>query len=238
MAQRKFAEIDVQLLTLLKNHNFNFKTVYDVGASNGTWSLRAGSVFPDAVFHLFDPLLGVQESYAARLKRVLEARPEFSLHRVALGDLYCPNGNFFVTEDGFGSTILNVDSTPGFMRCSVAIHPLDNYVADHRLPPPDLIKMDVQAGEIRILRGATQCLQQASALLLETWLYREYGPETPLLGDVIAYVSKFGFDLVEIGDRYYDETHKLTSIDALFLKRDALSERKGTLPLGDWVQRA
>jgi hypothetical protein len=125
----------------------------------------------------------------------------------------------------------------GFSRRSVLMHRLDNYVRDKGLPLPDFIKMDVQRGEFRILSAAEECLQHASALLLETWLYRAYGPGTPLLGEIIAYVDGFGFDLVEIGDRYYDETHKLLSVDALFLKHDALVERKGTLPLGDWVER-
>ena len=136
------------------------------------------------------------------------------------------------------SPIRNVNSAPGFVRRPVPIHRLDNYVAEHRLTFPDLIKMDVQGGEVRILSAATECLQHASALLLETWLYRVYGPKTPLLGEIIQYVREFGFDLVEFGDRYYDETHRLASIDALFLKRRALMERKGTLPLGDWVPRA
>jgi len=236
MAEREFAEIDVQLLTFLKNHRFKFNVIYDVGASDGTWSWHAANVLSEATFHLFDPLFGVQESYSAQLKRVLADRPDFILHRVALGDVSQPHASFFVTEDGYGSTIIDVNSVPGFVRRSVAVHRLDNYVAEHRLPFPDLIKMDVQAGEVGILSAATGCLQHASALLLETWLYREHGPKTPLLGEIVEYVREFGFDLVEFGDRYYDERHRLASIDAMFLKRRALTERKGTLPSGDWLR--
>jgi FkbM family methyltransferase len=237
MAQRKFAEIDVQLLQLLKKHRFEFNVVYDVGSSNGSWSWHASKVFPEADFHLFEPLVGIQESYSEHLKRVLQDSPKFTVHPIALGDVSSADASFFVTDDGFSSTTLNLAKVAGFSRKSVPMHRLDDYVRDKGLPLPDFIKMDVQGGELRILSAAEKCLQHASALLLETWLYKGYGPGTPLLGEILTYVNGFGFDLVEIGDRYYDETHKLVSVDALVLKHDDLVERKGTLPLGDWVER-
>jgi len=236
MAEREFAEIDVQLLTFLKNHRFKFNVIYDVGASDGTCSWHAANVFSEATFHLFDPLFGVQESYSAQLKRVLADRPDFILHRVALGDVSQPPRQLLRNRGRLRQHDNRRKLRAGFVRRSVAVHRLDNYVAEHRLPFPDLIKMDVQAGEVRILSAAMGCLQHASALLLETWLYREYGPKTPLLGEIVEYLREFGFDLVEFGDRYYDEKHRLASIDAMFLKRRALTERKGTLPSGDWLR--
>ena len=161
----------------------------------------------------------------------------FTVHPIALGN-QCSEVSLFVTEDGYGSTVLDVQNVSGFSRRAVAMHRLDKYVADRGLPLPDLIKMDVQGGELQILSAAQECLRHASALLLETWLYRSYGQQTPLQAEIIAYVSDFAFDLAEIGDRYYNETHQLVSVDALFLKQDELAERKGTLPPGDWVEES
>ena len=188
-------------------------------------------------FTSFEPLVGIQESYSELLKRLLHDRPQFTVHPIALGN-QSSEVSFFVTEDGYGSTVLEMPNVPGFSRRSVPMHRLDTYVADRGLPLPDLIKMDVQGGELRILSAADECLRHASALLLETWLYRSYGPQTPLLGEIIAYVSDFSFNLAEIGDRYYNETHQLISVDALFLKQDALARRKGTLPSGNWVEES
>lgn len=236
VTQRQFAEIDVQLVSLLKKHSFSFSTIYDVGSSNGLWSWNVAKVFPKADFHLFEPLVGIQESYSEYLGQVLQERPDFTVHPIALGDV-SSEVSFYVNQVGFGSTVLDVHDTPGFSRRSVPMHRLDNYVVDRGLPLPDLIKMDVQGGELRILLAAEECLKHASALLLETWLYRDYGPETPLLAELISYVGEFAFDLAEIGDRYYDDAHRLVSVDALFLKHAALAERKDTLPTGDWVER-
>ena len=44
---------------------------------------------------------------------------------------------------------------------------LDTLVKSKNYPYPDLIKIDVQGAELDIIKGASQCLENASYLILE-----------------------------------------------------------------------
>ena len=66
---------------------------------------------------------------------------------------------------------------------------LDAYIEHKRLPLPDVMKLDCQGAEEVILEGAVDCLRTADVVLLETWLTREYGPRTPLLTEIVAFLD-------------------------------------------------
>jgi FkbM family methyltransferase len=231
----EFAEVDVALHSVLRDAGLVAKVVYDIGAANAFWSTRVSDkVHPGAAFHLFEPLAETQASYAGYLKKNLSEHPGFTLHPVALGDR---DGTveFWTDPDGYSSTALAMKGVTGFSPKSVKMVRLDDYVERLRLPPPDVIKIDVQGFEEQILRNGVRCMQHATALQIETWFYRGYGPKTPLLSEIIDLVGEHGFDLVELGDRYYAGGHTLTSVDAYFVKREWAKARADRLPAGDWV---
>jgi hypothetical protein len=86
-----------------------------------------------------------------------------------------------------------------------------------QLPLPDIIKIDCQGAEDVIIRGGERVVRNAKVLFLETWFDRGlYGPATPLIGEMIELLQPLGYSLVEIGERFYDEKHRLYSADAFF----------------------
>jgi FkbM family methyltransferase len=232
----EFTEIDRRLLAELKRSGFYPKVVYDIGAAKGYWSGHVSdSVFPDAAYHLFEPLAET-EQYIEHLRRVAAGHPRFTVHCTALGATQ-GRVSFWTDAEQYGSTAIDITGEPGFTRRSVAMHRLDDYVADRRLSMPDLLKLDVQGFELEIFRGASRCLEHATALYVETWLSRAYGPPTPLLYEIQECLCNSGFDLIELGDRYYATGHALVSVDALFVKRSWTRAEGRELRPGDWVYR-
>jgi hypothetical protein len=104
----------------------------------------------------------------------------------------------------------------------VPVRRLDDVVSRLELPPADLIKMDVQGFELKILNGGELTCRQAKALMIETWLYRGYGPDTPLLGEIIDWMTGHDFRLVSFGDTYISPDMTLFSVDAFFLRNDLM----------------
>lgn len=234
-AQPQFADLDARILGTVRNAGFEAGTVYDIGASNAFWSVRiCDEVFPGAAFHLFEPLAETQASYSELLRSNLGGHPQFRLHPVALGDRE-GTVEFWTDSDGFSSTALNVQGVPGFARQNVRMVRLDDYVKREGLPLPDVIKIDVQGYEDRILRHGVRCMEHATVIQLEAWFYRGYGPRTPLLSEMIELLDSHGFDLAEIGDRCYVEARKLIHVDAFFLKREWARGAERRLAGGDWV---
>jgi hypothetical protein len=95
---------------------------------------------------------------------------------------------------------------------------LDDFVQANELPDPDFVKMDTQASEHLIITGGLQTIAKASVLLIETWLYRSYGPQCPLLGEIIDLVTPIGFVLFEFAGDYREPKGTLLSVDAVFTK--------------------
>jgi hypothetical protein len=70
---------------------------------------------------------------------------------------------------------------------------LDAVVNLKKMPPPDMIKMDVQGAELDVLKGAEETLKTAQHVILE--LQRvEYNKGAPLKDTVIEYMDGLGFD--------------------------------------------
>lgn len=219
MEKREWGSHDQDFIRNLTKAGIAIDSIYDIGASNGIWSWLMASVVPHATFDLFEPL--ESDQYAKNLANVLQARPDFRLHRIALGDeeTTLPLNLF---REHVGSTLLAMDWEGIVAKESVPVRRLDDVVATLKLPPADLIKMDVQGFELKILAGAEVTCRRAKALMIETWFYRDYGPSTPLLGEIIDWMSRHQFKLVSLGNAYVAPDMKLCSVDAYFLRDDLM----------------
>ena len=232
MAKREWASCDQDFIRNLIQAGITIDSIYDVGASNGGWSALMAKVIPHATFNLFEPL--ESDQYAAILAEVLRDRPDFRLHRVALGDEETTLRLNLFTNHG-GSSLIDSDWEGVVTKKPVPVRRLDDVVSSLKLPPADLIKMDVQGFELKILNGGENTCRQAKALMIETWLYRGYGPDTPLLGEIIDWMTEHNFKLVSLGDTYVSPDLTVFSVDAFFLRNDLIPvvARSGVTLMGD-----
>lgn len=219
MARRTWASYDQDFIRNLTTAGIAIDSIYDIGASNGFWSWHAAQVVPQATFNLFEPL--ESEQYAKDLAFVLRDRPDFRMHRIALGDEETTL-QFNLYREHVASSLIDSDWEGVVAKKPVRVQCLDNVVASLALPPADLIKMDVQGFELKILSGAEAVCRHTKALMIETWFYRGYGPGTPLLGEIIEWMTSHDFTLVSLGDTYVAPDRKLSSIDAFFLRNDLM----------------
>ena len=222
----------MRLLKQLMEFGYTPSVIYDVGASNGMWSKIIAEIYPNATYHLFEPLSDRLDAYRDRMAATLAAHPNFTLHKIGLGDANAIQ-DMAIFGNGVGSTFIEIDrikkqkqelQQSGHLAdiAEFQVRRLDDYVADAGLPAANLIKMDTQGYELAIIGGASETLRKADILVLETWLYRGYGATTPLLHELMPPLTDLGFVLTDFGDIYWAPGHKLTSIDAIFMRKDFL----------------
>ncbi len=206
----------------VREHGFRAKTVFDIGSSHGGWSYAISSLFPDADFHLFEPLADLKPDYRERNIQILAEKPKFVLHKVAIG---ARNGSITMISDpqGFGASTMAKRPFAQFQeRHRVPIFRLETFSDRFHLSQPEIVKMDLQGGELNALRGAKRLLEKIRIIQLEAWMYRAYSQKHPLLWELGRFLTKKQFCLVEIGDRFYSRRHQLIAFDAFFVREDVL----------------
>lgn len=186
------------------------RVIYDVGAAQGKWATLAASIWPNAHIVGFEP----NRVNKPLLEQVRNSLPRFEYLSCLLG---ASRQTVQYTEKG-NQTSLYDPTDSGSSRASADMLVLDELIAEHRIPPPDFIKLDVQGYELEVLRGASQALKTCEGLLLEVSFYREH-PEMPTVDEVIQFLRDREFrwfDVMGILRRPGDDA--LWQMDLYFLK--------------------
>jgi FkbM family methyltransferase len=133
---------------------------YDVGANCGHYTVAlapsVGTVFA------FEP---VEKTFAVLQRNVKRNNlSNVELLRLALGDETGKTTFYLYGSSGLSSSIKGPVSAESEEQ--VCIAKLDALFEAGRLPPPDVIKIDTEGGELFVLRGARTLLKKALPILL------------------------------------------------------------------------
>jgi FkbM family methyltransferase len=203
-----------QTLRRLAALGFAPEVIYDIGAFYGYWTKSAKKVFPAAQYVLFeanaDNAAKLTDSgerfFIAALTADEGAEKTFYLPKHAVG-----TGASFYREQSEHYTGDNLRAV------TVTTRRLDALVAEHGLPAPDLIKLDVQGAELDVLAGARDMLAHTSALIAELSLLA-HNERAPLIADVIGGIDRLGFRCADICDVLKGADGGVMQVDMLFVK--------------------
>jgi FkbM family methyltransferase len=220
---------ETNLFRAFKEAGFEPRVFFEVGSSNSGWSFQMADLFPAARFHLFEPLIDHKKFYRENTALILQERPDFRVHKVAVGDL---DGTIKMGVDatGYSASTLVMETNDTFTELiEVPIRRLDSLVFEQDLPRPEVLKIDVQGGELGVLIGAGSILDNVQLIQTEVWLMRRYGNQTPLFHEIIDYLSTKGFLLIGFGGCYYGDLHELYATDAFFARNELLARSAAKL---------
>lgn len=128
----------------------------DIGANLGFFSLMASKrVGPSGVVHSFEPVPAQYSHLVENLR--LNAATNVTAQPFALSDTD-GSMDFFVSKS-WNSGVHSLFALPDAVKTKVQVHTLDGYLASANVPPPTLIKMDVEGAETLVLRGAAGLLK-------------------------------------------------------------------------------
>ncbi|MBM3835341.1 MAG: FkbM family methyltransferase [Verrucomicrobia bacterium] len=203
------------------DEGFRPQIVYDIGAHAGGWSEMCQSIFRPRQCFLFEPLPEYQQKACARQPR---QDADWQIMPFALGDTEQVN-QMFVTQNNAASSMLapipgEVPSEWGTEvvgQQKVEVVTLDGLAARKALPSPDLVKIDVQGYEGRVIDGGKSVLSKAQRIIVEVSLRPLYS-EQALLWDVLNTITGWGFELEDMTETCREWAGRLWQTD-LWLKR-------------------
>jgi FkbM family methyltransferase len=194
-----YQDEDFVIETLLRETNPD-DVFWDIGANIGTHACYVGQKasctiaiepFPDNADQARTNLHLNNVDAEVRECALGESRGDARLTVPNTDECEAGVGTFSLLEDSVGDEAVNVEVIQG-----------DDLVSEHELPFPDVMKIDVEGGELSVLRGFRRGLDNARTVLVEVH------PRHVDLEEVIQLLESEGF-AVEILRQRNDETHLL-----------------------------
>jgi FkbM family methyltransferase len=197
----------------------NDLVVYDIGAADGVFSSCLAKLANVQAVHAFEPI----SSAFAELSARMQAHTQVTCHNVAVGDI---NGQtkIWVREGHRDSSSLlkmqelHKEEFPGlyaeYPECVTVVR-LDDYVREKRLPPPDVVKIDVQGYEDRVLHGGHDTIGKADYCILEISFLSLYNC-SPLFDDIYGQMRALGFRLVGVTGEAFGQSGRQLQVDGIF----------------------
>jgi len=186
---------------LLKRNGFDPKHVVDVGANHGNWIREAVNYFPGADYTLVEP----QDELKVHVQDLIDRGVH--VHWINAG-----------ASDHSGMLTLNVDprdcsstflQTPrtvkvAIRRVEVPVRTLNEIVASSSLPIPNMVKIDAEGFDLKVISGASDLLGKTDIFLAEVAVGPRDLENTALM--VIQKMADAGYRFIDI--TYVDRSPK------------------------------
>lgn len=179
--------------SLLKRYGFDPKHIIDVGANTGTWTRRALPFFPCAHYTLVEP----QDHLKAHIQDLLDRGCKITWIGAGVSD-HSGSLPFTISDREDSSTFLPPRVDAGSPRISVRVTTLNEIVSAASAPPPEMVKIDAEGFDLRVLAGASDLLGTTEIFFVEVTICSSGYENT--ITRVIHRMDEAGYKVVDITD--------------------------------------
>jgi FkbM family methyltransferase len=178
---------------LLRRLGFAPRHVVDVGANRGTWTRAAFKYFPNAVYTLVEP----QDHLRSYGQDLIAQGCKLKWINAGCGD-FSGTLPLFVSYRDDASTF--VDWHDGWQRITVPIMTLSEVVAFSGAGLPEMVKIDAEGFDLKVLAGASDLLGKTDIFLVEAVVCSIGGADENTIAEVVSFMAKAGYNLMDITD--------------------------------------
>ncbi len=209
------------MLSKLKKQGLEPRTIIDVGANVGQFSVAAAKTYDDIHIYSFEP----NPESVAKMRQNVKGLKQIQIFPVALG-YEKGEADFHVNAHSHSSSLLplakgHLDAFPeAFEKQTIKVNvcTLDEISPELELERPVLLKLDVQGFEAAVLSGATQTLKSVDYILVETSFKPLYKGEV-LFSQIMEMLNSHHFVFSRPVDSFSDDkTGEILQMDALFVR--------------------
>jgi FkbM family methyltransferase len=199
------------------------RTILDVGAHTGDTAALYAELFPRATVHCFEPAPASSAALAQRFAGSDRMKPVAAAASDRAG-----RKTFFVNQEAMTSSLfpagrhasawVDVNLMRNVERTEVDVVTIDDYARACGLDTIDILKMDIQGGELLALQGTTRMLERVAVRLVytEVLLVPLYEGQA-YFHDVYGFLARFGYTLFDLFNCERAPGGQVKWADALFM---------------------
>ena len=198
---------------------YNIKTIIDIGANKGQFTLAARYVFPEAQIISFEPLSAPAEKF----NKLFKNDEKVILHQSAIGTEKKTLA-MHVSKRDHSSSILPIGVKqasifPGTDEShteNITVSQLNRFISSSDLNLTTLLKIDVQGYELNALNGCIDLIDKFDYIYVECAFIELYEGQA-LADEVINYLAEYSFKLKGVYNTFYDKHGTAVQVDILFI---------------------
>jgi FkbM family methyltransferase len=208
---------------LLKEHGFAPTNIIDIGANRGAWTRAAVRFFPDARYTLVEP----QGDLKVHVRDLVDAGYSINWVHAGVSDT---SGTLPFTVHSFDSSSSFAPTqaeaqADGFEQVMVSVKTL-NEIAAQSGSLPEIVKIDAEGFDLRVLSGASELFGRTDFFLLEAAVFANvrwsHEPVENTLLAVVQRMAAAGYRLFDITDLNRSPKHKVLWLCELaFIRNDS-----------------
>jgi FkbM family methyltransferase len=211
---RPFYGLD-SFFPLLKQFGFAPQHIIDVGANHGEWTRNAIKYFPDAQYTLVEP----QDGLKVYITDLLDAGYKIRWLNVGAGDK-CDSFLFTISHrDDSSSFALTKEEAggQGLQQITIEVRTLNDIASQTGIARPEIIKIDAEGFDLRVLQGASDLLGKTDIFLIEACFCAPYENS---VAAVVAFMANAGYHLIDITDLNRSPKHGVLWVSELAFLRN------------------
>ena len=165
------------------------KEVWDVGAHQGETALAFAQSFPRSTIRSFEP---VTQNYQL-LQKNCSGLKNFCAYQFALGEAN-KSAKIHLQDASVTNSLrddLNQKNQENLDSEDIEVRTIDTVVSDFSCPPIDLLKIDVEGYELKLLEGSKKCLRdkRINFIFIETGLDNRFNS----IESLVNFLSPFEY---------------------------------------------
>ncbi len=204
------------------------KIIFDIGARHGGITMQYREMYPKAKIYSFEPF---PKSYNELLKKIVNDKENIIPVNLGISDK-SGKTNFYVNEHDFTNSLLPshpsetmVDNmTANKTQIEITTTTIDEFAEHNNIDRINILKFDIQGGELKALNGAKKMLSENRISLIYTEvLFMKMYEGQPYYHDISAFLYNHGYELINIFNPWYIDG-RLAWADALFVNSKSMKK--------------
>ena len=204
------------IINLLKIRKFSPFFILDVGCGYGQWTKKLLKIFPSAKYLLYD----ADKNNSNKINILKKQNDNLDFKICLLSD---DNKSYKFYNMGYGSSIYEEltshERSVEEIQSTTLFEQLPFELKNHS---NNLIKLDVQGAELKVLDGLKEIINAFEVIILEVSLHN-YNKDSPLFDKAMKYMNDKGFKLYDLFDlkRLGNNESFLVQFNCVFVRNNS-----------------